>query len=440
VALSQTDPFFGSVPQGVGKVVVPGLAANEEVVLTFPWQVPAQGGDFVLFAEADKGQMVKEATEFNNRGRALVRVRPDAALTAPGVTATVLDYSGVNNVQVQAHVSNLGTAGLSNLRVRLLRNLDGGPFQDAGSVVIAALPAGASTTVSFVTQGLAGLTTVNRYRVVVDPDGEQPDADASNNVAQTLLLVQGLADLAVGAVSLVGMPVQGQPLTVKAVIENQGIATARKVLVEVFAGEPGNGGLLIGKTMIDQLDPLSSKLVAIPVNTAKLVGVQRIVVVVDRLQKVLETTDANNQASVFATFAPRARPSPPPHPPGPTPRPAPTGVRDVTALVKVIRSRVRRRKPGRFQQVVTIQNVSGLDLSGALSLVFDGQDRKVKLLRRSGFTAHIGTAASPYLDVLPEGGPGLRAGESVGIVINWRSPQARPPRYTPRVLAGDGLR
>jgi subtilase family serine protease len=436
VALSQTDPLFGTAPKGVGKVDVPGLAPNEEVVLMFSWQVPAQGGDFVLLAEADKGQAVKEATEFNNRGQALVRVRPDAALTAPGVTATVLDYSGVNNVQVQAHVSNLGRAGLSNVHVHLLRSLDSGPFQDAGSVVIASLPAGSSTVVSFVTQGLAGLTTVNRYRVVVDPDGEQPDADTSNNVAQTLLLVQGLADLAVGPISLVGVPVQGQPLTVKAVIENQGIATARRVLVEVFAGEPGNGGLLIGKTTIDQLDPLSSKQVAIPVNTGKLVGVQRIVVVVDRLQKVLETTDANNQASVLATFASTK----PPPPPGPEHHPAATGVRDVTGLVKLIRGRIRRRKPGHFRQVVTIQNGSGIDLQGALSLVFDGQARKVKLLRGSGLTAHIGKAGSPYLDVLPSGSPGLRNGESVSLIIDWRSPPARTPRYTPRVLAGDGMR
>src|SRR5206468_3310936 len=111
-------------------------------------------------AVADSGKVISESAEGNNSRKILVRALPDVALTGtpylPAVTAGELNYSGVNNVHVQATVRNLGQAELRQIPVRLLWALDDGPFQDAGSVVIPALAADDWITLDFIADGLAG--------------------------------------------------------------------------------------------------------------------------------------------------------------------------------------------------------------------------------------------------------------------------------------------
>src|SRR5439155_22943774 len=125
--------------------------------------------------------------------------------------------------------------------------------------------------VSYVTDGLAGR---NRYRVILDPDRVHDDRNRNNNSAETVLVLQGLPDLVVPAFVLLETPTpaQGQPLTVRALIGNLGTASARALSVEVFAGEPDNGGFPIGQTTIDSLAALSDTIVDIPVDTSQLAG------------------------------------------------------------------------------------------------------------------------------------------------------------------------
>jgi hypothetical protein len=309
VALTQGDPALanqGYTVTPIGTKVVAGLPAGGKTVVSFPWTVPHAAGDITLVAIADSGHVIAEANEQNNQGSTDVTVRPDAALVPTGggtlpVTASILNYSGHHNVKVAVNVSNLGNANLQNVPVKLFWSYDGGPFQFAGLGTLPPLKAHSQLPFTFTTDGLAG---PNRYRVVIDPQDTLPDANRGNNVAETDLVIEGLPDLVVQKITLnpSGILTQGQQLTAQAVIGNVDIGPARQIDVDVFAGDPDNGGLLIGHTVLDYLAPLSSAEADLPLDTSQLIGSQALYVIVDRFDRILETSDLNNKASVRATF------------------------------------------------------------------------------------------------------------------------------------------
>src|SRR5207253_1582623 len=75
-------------------------------------------------------------------------------------------------------------------------------------------------------------------------------------------------------------------------------------------GEVDGGGLLLGRTTLPYLAALSTRTVDVPIDTSMLLGARRLVVVVDRLEKILETSDANNEAVLSTFFYPADRTPP----------------------------------------------------------------------------------------------------------------------------------
>jgi hypothetical protein len=231
--------------------------------------------------------------------------------TAPGVTATatVLNFTGVNNVRVDGVVRNDGDAPLTNLKVRLMWSLKDGDYVAGQTQTLAQLLPGQSINVSFTAAGLAGM---NRYLIVVDPDNERPDADRSNNVGQTGVFIQGLPDLKVQDFTLdQATPMQGVPLKLNATLQNVGIDDAQNVEVEVYArllaapgpsGQLPASGLLVGKVKLDLVKALSSASLSIDIDTPKLIGAVELSLVVDPNLKILEATDLNNAVTKTFTF------------------------------------------------------------------------------------------------------------------------------------------
>ena len=308
VAFLLGDPDVPATnPVQLGVTMVPGLGPNASIILNFGWTVPVGGGDFMLSAIADRSLTpivwapIDESVETNNDRQVMFRVRGDAGLGGP-VTATIVNFSGVDNVNVQTTVRNRGKVTLINVRARLLWEVDGGGFIDQGTVIVPTLAPGATAPVSWLADGLAG---TNRYRVQVDPDLQLGDTDPTNNVGEVSLILQGLPDLRVSGLALnPPAPRQGDPISVKALISNAGIAWARNVLVEVFATNATAGRILVGKMTLAELAPLSSRSVSIAIDTSRLVGETEISVVVDRLEKILETSELNNSVSARFNFQP----------------------------------------------------------------------------------------------------------------------------------------
>jgi hypothetical protein len=306
VAFYLGNPSIPNSATLLGTQPVNGFTANGHQLVSFPWTVPAAGGIFVLTVRADSGMVLQEVTRNNNDGAVALSVLPDAALVPlglPPVRATLLNYSGVNNVSLSVTVSNLGQADLTNVPVQVLWSLNGGAFQPVASTIIASLPTGqtGARTVVLTVSGLAGH---NLYRVVVDPNSTLPDANRANNVAETMLLLQGLPDLGIGALSLVAAP-DGLGSLLTAPIRNQGIATVNAVAVEVFAYAAGAtvptasqlnaNGTLLAATTIDQLNALSSTAATLHLTTLNLLNLQ-LCVVVDRANKILMVDHMHNVA------------------------------------------------------------------------------------------------------------------------------------------------
>lgn len=293
VTLYQGDPATATIENPttlIGTQHVAGLGPNQSTVVSFAWTVPAGGGVFTLAAVADPAGAIPDAVSSNNTGRAVVSVRPDGVVSS--VLATALNYSGKNNVKVEATVANLGQANLTNMPIRVLWSLDDGPYQLVGATQVS-LAAGSRTVVSFQVDGLAGR---NRYRVILEPNAPADDVNWSNNLAEAILVLQELPDLIVAQFSLreTQTPTQGQTLTVDAQIRNVGIASAHAISVEVFAGNPAGNGFPIGKTTVDSFAAMSLATVSIPIDTSRLVGLQEITVIVNRFADFPESSHFNN--------------------------------------------------------------------------------------------------------------------------------------------------
>src|SRR5262249_46284810 len=81
----------------------------------------------------------------------------------------------------------------------------------------------------------------------------------------------------------------------------------RNVPLQVVAGDPKNGGPLVGSTSIERPVPLSETSVQIPIATAKLEGDVDLWVVVDRLEKIMETSDLDNRRLLRTHFTAQPR-------------------------------------------------------------------------------------------------------------------------------------
>jgi hypothetical protein len=303
VSLYLGDPAVQPNLQPIATTTVNGLDAFGQVTVSLPWTVPAGGGSFELTILADSGDVLQEVTRANNEGQVAVSVLPDAAVIG-AVQANLVDYSGINNVQVSANIGNIGQADLANVPVELEWSWAGGQFQPVAQTTLASLAAGTSRMVTFNSGGFAG---TNIYRIVVDPGMTLPDANWSNNVAQTALMIEGLPDLRINDFSLVS-PDTTQVPTVQAVIQNAGIAPAQSVPVEVFLVPANTGndqatieaiGQVVGETSLSELDPLANTPVTMQLSAtfAQIAG-QELAMIVDPDNSVMLKDHVHTVATI----------------------------------------------------------------------------------------------------------------------------------------------
>jgi uncharacterized delta-60 repeat protein len=118
--------------------------------------------------------------------------------------------------------------------------------------------------------------------------------------------------------------------------------------------------------------------------------------------------------------------------------PAAVPAAEVSAQVSVVPGKVRRLPNNRYRQRVTLRSLTSGALSGPVVLVLDGLPRKVRLRHPEGLTQAAAPPGSPVRLVLPPGGA-FGPGDSLIVVLDFANPLRRRIRYTPRVLAGNGL-
>ncbi|MCA9197526.1 MAG: hypothetical protein KDA87_08315 [Planctomycetales bacterium] len=299
------DLFSGASPaiwnhqNALATQTVPSLAANQTATYTLPWKIAADGGYLELAVVVDGTHFIDEASEFNNVYVTNVHMAPDMAVNQ--LFATLLDYSGEDNVSVTAEINNLGELPAADVVVQLWWSRNDGPFQLIREQSVVEFLPNESVMVPFSAPGWAG---VNNYRITLAPASIPLDKDHANDFASEYLQMQGFADLVIDFVATTNQtPTQGEPLDLRVAVRNQGIDDAEDIRIEVMAVSPVFGRRVVGLTTIDQLSPFASQDVLIPIDTSHLVGEVELLVIVDRHEKIMEISDLNNQRSIRVTFA-----------------------------------------------------------------------------------------------------------------------------------------
>lgn len=115
-------------------------------------------------------------------------------------------------------------------------------------------------------------------------------------------------------------------------------------------------------------------------------------------------------------------------------------VQDVTAKFQITRSAFRYNSSTRtYVQRVTIKNIGSTPITGPISLVLDNLSSNASLPAYSGITAVVAPLGSPYVNFVLSGAT-LAPGGTATVGINFDDPTNALITYTPRILAGAGIR
>jgi len=295
------DPGAGGTPIG-GDQIIPQLNVSEAQNLSVPWTA-APLGTHALFAVADPDGAIPEMDEGNNRGNASALVsRSDLALTAADIRPRGVLQEGVPGV-LDVDVHNTGAVNASGVRVDLYL---GDPGQ--GGVPVDApqtmplVAAGGNATASF-NWTPAGPGNFVLF-ALADPLDSILELDEANNTANATVLVGGVADVGVVAVSLVPPPpiLINSPVAVNASLVNLGGA---EVLANVTFYEDLDGNRLadpaeVFATAVDVRFPAYGSAYAEATWTPNAIGVRDVCAWADREGRVADVNRSNDQQCVTA--------------------------------------------------------------------------------------------------------------------------------------------
>jgi subtilase family serine protease len=167
VALRADDPFTGTVLAEQTVNTVLAYDGAETVVFTIHNPTSVISGAHLGFVFADSGEDLTEADEDNNFSFTSLAVLADLSLTPA-------DIQGDGVLSLVVH--NLGLVDAADVRVELRQDTPDGTLLDSGT--IPSVSADDSTT-------LTGLSVPGGHTlyVIIDPDGDIPEMDESNNAA-----------------------------------------------------------------------------------------------------------------------------------------------------------------------------------------------------------------------------------------------------------------
>ena len=296
VQLWAGNPSSGQL---VGEQVVP-VGAQSAVPVFFPCEITIPG-THGFTAVVDPAGLVSEAREDNNVAGAQVTTAPSVDLAVAIADIVLLDpaYPGAD-VRFQATIRNRGTLLSPSFLVRY-EVIDGeeiapvqeGPVQIApGAAAVFTIPWRVSRT------GALG------FRVVLDANDLVPEVEEGNNSA-TLAFVAGAPDtpnLAVSYVDLDFSPEparEGAPLEVQILLRNTGGVEATGIAVDLFDGNPAQGGTLVGSSTVAALAAGAATPVLFTWTEVPDAGDRIVHVVVDSSGSIAELEEDDNAAFRF---------------------------------------------------------------------------------------------------------------------------------------------
>jgi hypothetical protein len=155
---------------------------------------------------------------------------------------------------------------------------------------------------------------VHEIYVVIDPDNILRETNKANNTAfRTITIAPRLVDqdLSISASDIGISPVapwEGAEVTLSAAVHSSGARDMQNVPVAFYDGDPGQGGVLIGQTIIPDIPASGSAQTQVQWNTLWKSGLHYVHVVVDPQNVIGEVNESNNSAFVSVEVIPPSKP------------------------------------------------------------------------------------------------------------------------------------
>lgn len=222
--------------------------------------------------------------------RSTVAFGPDLAVSAGDIILSKPVLMTGVDFNVTVKVYNLGDEDATGVTIDLL--VDTETADQANKDLV---PVDGWVTVTF---GLALSQGEHSIGILVDGNDAIDEKREDNNGASLDVRVKGLPDATIDDEDLSvssAHPMEGEVLTIKAVVHNQGESSAPLVVVQFWDGKPGTGDFIQNATT--SVPEGSSSQVTIQWDTTGLGGTHEIHVLISRVQPGEEIT-YNNMASI----------------------------------------------------------------------------------------------------------------------------------------------
>lgn len=296
VAVYDSDP-----PSGPPVVAAPvSLGPRQSQPLSLSVTVSSSGTRSYV-AVVDPEDLIAEEDESDNLARTVV-VDPgdtvDLELQPADVTVPPGPLVIGDVLTVTATVRNRGTAPVHGLPVTLNRSLPDGGAELDRELVDLAPGAQQSVVLSWTT---AATGSPLRLTVRVDPFGTFPELDEGNNDVGITIHVQpsSLPNLRVSGAEVTvapDPPLQGGAAAVAARVTNAAVVPVGPFVVELYRGEPGNGGAFIGQVDVPGLAPGEGQWLEFAWSPVDLQGASGLFVLADPENLVEEFDEEDNEA------------------------------------------------------------------------------------------------------------------------------------------------
>jgi subtilase family serine protease len=252
----------------------------EEGLATFGWM--ALPGAHVLQVVADPQGLRSEAAEDNNLGSLRLTVSP------PDIVITSLSPSSPNATDGEGAsiFCGLANTGQGDTKKEIVTSffVDGELVQTTRQ---AGLPAGQTNSMTFSFQATPG---THRLSARTNAGRSILETSVLNDNAISLMEV-GRPDIVVTAIDAAAAAEEGAPVTITAVIANNGGGTTREIQVAIFIDAIQIGRMTVSSLLAGRSAPVSRQWTAIP-------GSHLVTVAADMASAVGESDETNNWLSV----------------------------------------------------------------------------------------------------------------------------------------------
>ncbi|MFB0560869.1 MAG: NosD domain-containing protein [Candidatus Lokiarchaeia archaeon] len=222
-------------------------------------------------------------------------IKPDLILDSSDITFSNNYPSAGETIDITARISNIGDVEAYNISVEFYDGdpSDGGDF--IGTQLIDYLNYNSEVYVTLTWVAEAG---AHNIYVVIDPLGSISELDETNNIAYNTICT--LPDLFVYPTDIAfsnSNPLVGEQITIYATINNQGGTYAENVLVQFYAND-----IQIGSQTISSID--ANGYAKVSMDWTATAGYNKITIVVDSINLIVEWNEENNIASTSISILP----------------------------------------------------------------------------------------------------------------------------------------